>query len=91
MVAVAALAHEPAMVVRRLRLFRVPKAAQLHQKHQNYKHAEDRFAQAGDHRVVMEKRRHHRSNDRNRAENLCHSQFRAVLFPLKRAGSQSQI
>lgn len=76
----AALAHQPAMIVRRLFLFRLPKTGELHKENQNEEHTEDRFPHAVNDGLVMPDQCNHRAHERNRAKNLSHIQIRAVLF-----------
>ena len=72
MMAVPALAHQTAMIVRRFRPFRSPKLRQLHQESQNKENAENRFAQAGNHGAGMPQNCYYYSKNRNRTKNLCH-------------------
>lgn len=80
-VPVAAFAHQAAVIVRRLRLLSRPEITKLRQKNHNKEDAEESFAQASDHGIVVPNRRHHRAQDRYCAENLCHIKIRAALFP----------
>ena len=89
-VPVAAFAHQTAMIVRRFRFLSRPEIAELRQKNHNKEDAEESFAQASDHGIIVPNRRHHRAEDRNCAENLCHIKIRAALFPQKPLLPQSQ-
>jgi hypothetical protein len=80
-VAVPAIAHQSAVIVRRLGLFRRPEISQLREKHQNEEDTEERDSEAVDHRIIVARERHYRAKNRNCAENLCHIEFEPLFLP----------
>ena len=88
MVVVPTLAHQPAMIMRRLRTLAGPVIGQLDHKNQNKENAEDRFAGTVDHGAIMPNQGDNQSKQRNRAKNLCHIKIRTLLLLKKPAFGQ---